>query len=81
MTIQSAFAFFSDPEVSSGRKSDPVDLGTPVFSLSPQPGFNLSVDQLRGQPLEMCVRKPRGPFLTSPLGANFDPRGRVVPQW
>jgi hypothetical protein len=22
----------------------------------------------------------RGPFLTSPLGANFDPRGKVVPQ-
>jgi hypothetical protein len=22
----------------------------------------------------------RGPFLTSPLGANFDPRGEVVPQ-
>jgi hypothetical protein len=21
----------------------------------------------------------RGPFLTSPLGANFDPRGEVVP--
>jgi hypothetical protein len=22
----------------------------------------------------------RGPFLTSPLGANFDPRGEFVPQ-
>jgi hypothetical protein len=22
----------------------------------------------------------RGPFLTSPLGANFDPRGEIVPQ-
>jgi hypothetical protein len=21
-----------------------------------------------------------GPFLTSPLGANFDPRGKVVPR-
>jgi hypothetical protein len=25
-------------------------------------------------------QKVRGPFLTSPLGANFDPRGEVVPQ-
>jgi hypothetical protein len=25
-------------------------------------------------------RVTRGPFLTSPLGANFDPRGEVVPQ-
>jgi hypothetical protein len=23
---------------------------------------------------------PRGPFLTLPLGANFTPRGEVVPQ-
>jgi hypothetical protein len=26
-------------------------------------------------------RVTRGPFLTSPLGANFDPRVEVVPQW
>jgi small ubiquitin-related modifier len=26
------------------------------------------------------VRPSRGPFLTSPLGANFTPRGEVVPQ-
>jgi hypothetical protein len=24
--------------------------------------------------------KTRGPFLTSPLGANFEPRGEFVPQ-
>jgi hypothetical protein len=33
---------------------------------------------------KITVTKPRfrGPFLTSPLGANFDPKGRgeVVPQ-
>jgi hypothetical protein len=26
------------------------------------------------------VNKSKGPFLTSLLGANFDPRGEVVPQ-
>jgi hypothetical protein len=29
---------------------------------------------------ELRVRGDRGPSLTSPLGANFDPRGKVVPQ-
>jgi hypothetical protein len=31
---------------------------------------------------EVCLHeqwKPWGPFLTSPLGANFDPRGKVIP--
>jgi hypothetical protein len=27
-----------------------------------------------------CRKRCRGPFLTSPLGANFDPRGKFVPQ-
>jgi hypothetical protein len=30
--------------------------------------------------LSKYQRGPRGPFLTSPLRANFDPRGEVVPQ-
>jgi hypothetical protein len=33
--------------------------------------------------IEKCVplcQNGRGPFLTSPLGANFHPRGEVVPQ-
>jgi hypothetical protein len=44
------------------------------------------VHLLRLQPLlELLVElleqgKARGTFLTSPLGANFDPRGEVVPQ-
>jgi hypothetical protein len=25
-------------------------------------------------------KKTRGPLLTLPLGANFDPRGEVIPQ-
>jgi hypothetical protein len=30
--------------------------------------------------LSMVRPEARGPFLTLPLGANFDPRGEVVPQ-
>jgi hypothetical protein len=29
---------------------------------------------------KLYIWSHRGPFLTSPLGANFDPRGEVVPQ-
>jgi hypothetical protein len=45
---------------------------------SRQPDSNL---RLRGSNLRL--REPdraRGPFLTLPLGANFDPRGKVVPR-
>jgi hypothetical protein len=29
---------------------------------------------------KQVFQSARGPFLTSPLGANFDPRGKFVPQ-
>jgi hypothetical protein len=41
-------------------------------------------NHLYGPYLETCCNllsgSSRGPILTSPLGANFDPRGKVVPQ-
>jgi hypothetical protein len=27
--------------------------------------------------INLKTRRPRGPFLTSPLGTNFDPRGEI----
>jgi hypothetical protein len=38
---------------------------------------SLPADGVRDTPSKDNIR---GPFLTSPLGLNFDPRGEVVPQ-
>jgi hypothetical protein len=43
-----------------------------------------SLPKAGGQQIGAVVRdlidKSRGPFLTSPLGTNLDPRGEVVPR-
>jgi hypothetical protein len=38
----------------------------------------LEISELGDQCYHFYVNKSKGPFLTSPLGANFDPRGEVV---
>jgi hypothetical protein len=39
----------------------------------------IQADRLKVFPELDRTRVARGPFLTSPLGANFDPRGEFVP--
>jgi hypothetical protein len=36
--------------------------------------------EVRQQKAAFGCQGKRGPFFTSPLGANFDPRGEIVPQ-
>jgi hypothetical protein len=50
----------------------------------PNPWVALRRDQLipvnKAMNEKERLEKGRGPFLSSPLGGNFDPRGKVVPR-
>jgi hypothetical protein len=45
------------------------------------PKFDRNIRLQKSSIFSQKMMKTRGPFLTSPLGANFDPRDELCPRW